>query len=63
MNIIDRQNVITIFLEAAVDPVGLEDKSRFRVVRNRARSSKLYKYFALHQYDRRSKKDVNAQQE
>ena len=28
MNIIDRQNVITIFLEAAVDPVGLLDRTK-----------------------------------
>ena len=93
-NIIDWQNVITIFIEAAVDPVGLEDrtkdstnenydedipsensvwafpsetrdeiitcKSRFMVVHNRAPSSELYKYYAHHWYNRRSKKYVNA---
>ena len=94
IDIINGQNGVIIFIEAAVDPVGHEERtkdstnenynkdlrsenpveafpseafdeiitcrSRFMEVRNKARSSELHKYFALHQYDRRSKKDVYA---
>ena len=53
------ENPVEAFPSEACDKI-ITCRSRFMLVRNKARSSELHMYFALHQYERRSEKDVNA---